>query len=68
MSGLASNRAYWVKDAVMKDDISRTAGGMAAENISIIRNIAINLFRTQVTLPLNMLLSCVLVISKNFVV
>ena len=29
----------------MKEDISNTAQGMAAENISLIRNIAINLFR-----------------------
>jgi predicted transposase YbfD/YdcC len=40
------NCEHWVKDVVMKEDISCTAGGMAAENISIIRNIAINLFRS----------------------
>lgn len=39
------NRLHWVKDVSMKEDTSRTACGMAAENISIIRNIAINIFR-----------------------
>jgi predicted transposase YbfD/YdcC len=38
------NRLHRVRDAVMKEDISKTAKGMAAENIAIIRNIAINLF------------------------
>jgi hypothetical protein len=38
------NRLHRVKDAIMKEDISKTAKGMAAENISIIRNISINLF------------------------
>ena len=39
------NRLHWVKDVIMNEDNSKTTGGMAAENISIIRNIAINLFR-----------------------
>lgn len=39
------NRLHWVKDVSMKEDGSHTACGMAAENISIIRNIVINLFR-----------------------
>lgn len=39
------NRLHWVKDVIMKEDTSKTAGRMAAENISILRNIAINLFR-----------------------
>lgn len=29
----------------MKEDISKTTGGIATEKISIIRNVAINLFR-----------------------
>jgi len=41
------NRLHWVKDVSMKEDISRTAKGNAAENISIMRNITINLFRTN---------------------
>jgi predicted transposase YbfD/YdcC len=39
------NRLHWVKDAIMNEDNSKTTGGMAAENISVMRNIAINLFR-----------------------
>ncbi|NDV84985.1 ISAs1 family transposase [Bacteroides sp. 51] len=41
------NRLHWVKDVSMKEDKSKTAKGYAAENISILRNIAINLFRTN---------------------
>jgi predicted transposase YbfD/YdcC len=41
------NRLHWVKDVVMNEDRSRTTGGMAAENLSIIRNIVINLFRLK---------------------
>jgi predicted transposase YbfD/YdcC len=40
------NSEHWVKDVTMQEDISNTASGMAAENISIIRNIAMNLFRS----------------------
>ena len=39
------NRLHWVKDVSMKEDISKTTGGIATEKISIIRNVAINLFR-----------------------
>jgi predicted transposase YbfD/YdcC len=41
------NRLHWVKDVSMNEDKSKTTGGMAAENISILRNIVINLFRTN---------------------
>jgi predicted transposase YbfD/YdcC len=41
------NRLHWVKDVIMNEDRSKTTGGMAAENISIIRNIAINIFRLK---------------------
>ena len=41
------NKLHWVKDVTMKEDKSKTAKGNAAENISILRNIAINLFRTN---------------------
>jgi predicted transposase YbfD/YdcC len=41
------NRLHWVKDTIMNEDRSKTTGGMAAENISLIRNIAINLFRLK---------------------
>jgi predicted transposase YbfD/YdcC len=41
------NRLHRVKDTIMNEDGSRTTKGMAAENISILRNIAIHLFRTN---------------------
>ena len=41
------NRLHWVKDVSMKEDVSKTAKGNAAQNISIMRNITINLFRTN---------------------
>ena len=41
------NRLHWVKDVVMNEDKSKTISGMAAENMSILRNIAINLFRVN---------------------
>lgn len=41
------NRLHWVKDVIMKEDTSRTAGKMAAENISIMRNIVINIIRVN---------------------
>lgn len=41
------NRLHWVKDVIMKEDASRTAKGMAAENLSIIRNIVCNIFRAN---------------------
>jgi predicted transposase YbfD/YdcC len=40
------NKLHWVKDAIINEDGSRTTKGLAAENISILRNIAIHLFRT----------------------
>lgn len=41
------NRLHWVKDVSMKEDSSKTAKGKAAENISIMRNIVINIFRAN---------------------
>jgi predicted transposase YbfD/YdcC len=41
------NKLHWVKDVIMNEDHSKTVMGMAAENISIMRNIAINLFRAH---------------------
>jgi predicted transposase YbfD/YdcC len=41
------NRLHWVKDVCMNEDKSKTISGMAAENFSILRNIVINLFRTN---------------------
>ena len=41
------NRLHWVKDVIMNEDKSLTISGMAAENMSILRNIVINIFRTN---------------------
>ena len=41
------NRLHWVKDVSMNEDKSKTISGMAAENISILRNIVINIFRSN---------------------
>lgn len=39
------NSCHWVKDAIMYEDNSRVKGMALSENLSIIRNIVINLFR-----------------------
>lgn len=39
------NRLHWVKNVSMKEDISKMDKGNAAQNISIMSNITINLFR-----------------------
>ena len=39
------NRLHWVKDTLMIEDKSKTKSGNAPENLSIMRNISINLFR-----------------------
>jgi predicted transposase YbfD/YdcC len=41
------NRLHWVKDVILKEDGSTINKGMAAENISILRNIVCNLFRAN---------------------
>ena len=41
------NRLHWVKDVIMKEDDSKIKMGMAPENISILRNIVCNLFRSK---------------------
>jgi len=41
------NRLHWVKDVILKEDESGIKTGMAAENISIIRNIVCNIFRSN---------------------
>lgn len=39
------NKLHWVKDATYKEDSSKINSGNAPENMSIIRNIAINILR-----------------------
>jgi len=39
------NRLHWVKDAIQREDSTSHKKGFASKNMSIIRNIAINIFR-----------------------
>jgi predicted transposase YbfD/YdcC len=39
------NNLHWVKDVILKEDTTRHKKGYAAKNMSILRNIAINVFR-----------------------
>jgi len=41
------NSLHWVKDVTFEEDASKIRTGNAPENTSIIRNIAINVFRTN---------------------
>lgn len=39
------NRLHWIKDVILKEDTSQHKKGQAAKNMSVLRNIAINIFR-----------------------
>jgi predicted transposase YbfD/YdcC len=39
------NRLHWVKDVNYNEDGSRISGGSAPENMSVLKNIAINIYR-----------------------
>jgi predicted transposase YbfD/YdcC len=39
------NNLHWVKDVVLREDTTKHKKGFAAKNMSILRNIAINVFR-----------------------
>ena len=39
------NNLHWVKDVILKEDTTKHKKGYAAKNMSILRNIAINVFR-----------------------
>ncbi len=39
------NKLHWVKDVIQKEDTTRHKSGSAAKNMSLIRNIAINIIR-----------------------
>jgi len=39
------NKLHWVKDAIQKEDTTRHKSGNAAKNMSLLRNIAINIIR-----------------------
>jgi predicted transposase YbfD/YdcC len=44
---LIENRLHWVKDVIQREDITKHNKGFASRNMSIIRNIAINIFRNE---------------------
>jgi predicted transposase YbfD/YdcC len=44
---LIENRLHYVKDAIMREDFINNNSKHAPENMSIIRNIAINIFNTK---------------------
>ena len=39
------NQLHWVKDVILKEDTTQHRKGGAAKNMSVLRNIAINIFR-----------------------
>ena len=43
------NRLHWVLDLAFRDDESRVRVGHAAENLAVIRHIALNLLRQETT-------------------
>ncbi len=44
---LIENKLHWVKDVIQKEDTTKHKSGFASKNMSIIRNIAINIFRNN---------------------
>lgn len=41
------NRTFWVRDVTFREDHSRIRSGRAAENLSLLKNAAINYLRTR---------------------
>ena len=39
------NRLHWVKDVVLNEDRNRISGGEAAENLSLLKTLALTLYR-----------------------
>lgn len=44
---LIENKLHWVKDVIQKEDSTKHGSGYASKNMSLIRNIAINIFRNN---------------------
>jgi predicted transposase YbfD/YdcC len=45
------NRVHWVLDVAMGEDANRTRSGESAQNLALIRKLALNLLRRETTVP-----------------
>jgi predicted transposase YbfD/YdcC len=45
------NRVHWVLDVAMGEDTNRTRAGESAQNLALIRKLALNLLRRETTVP-----------------
>jgi predicted transposase YbfD/YdcC len=45
------NRVHWVLDVAMGEDINRTRNGESAQNLALIRKLALNLLRRETSVP-----------------
>jgi predicted transposase YbfD/YdcC len=45
------NRVHWVLDVAMGEDTNRTRSGDSAQNLALIRKLALNLLRRETTVP-----------------
>jgi predicted transposase YbfD/YdcC len=45
------NRVHWVLDVAMGEDINRTRKGESAQNLALIRKLALNLLRRETSVP-----------------
>jgi predicted transposase YbfD/YdcC len=49
--GELENRVHWVLDVAMGEDTNRTRAGESAQNLAVIRKLALNLLRRETTVP-----------------
>ena len=45
------NRVHWVLDVAMGEDANRTRAGQSAQNLALIRKLALNLLRRETSVP-----------------